>query len=116
MREDGPTDPWINPERAKFVTPIARAFVYGGFLLGAGLAAGRGYQDMAHKFASVESRQRDLPTKADLTEQRHEYEARMRFLLEKATWWCPPTIRKTPSSWVECKASFQTSPAPPKDR
>jgi hypothetical protein len=114
--EDGPTDPWINPERARFVAPIAKTFIWAAALLGGGVTIGRGYQEMAHKFASVEARQADLPTKADLTEQRREYEIRMRRLLEEASWWCPPAIKTRPSVWVECRVSFETEAAPPKPR
>jgi hypothetical protein len=74
------------------------------------------YYQNQYQLARLEARIGDLPTRQDMTDMRQDYDARMRAVLKGVTWWCPPQVRKGPAVWVECKASFETNPAPPAHR
>jgi hypothetical protein len=108
------TDPAIKPDRHRLSIPFTMVLA-GSVGLVSATATGVGvYYQNAYKVAALEAQIADRPTRKDLTDQRREYEERMRALLEGVSWWCPPMIKKAPAAWTECRASFQTYPAPPK--
>jgi hypothetical protein len=110
------TDPAIKPDRARLsmtVTMTVAAAV--GLVSATATGVGVYYQNTG-KIAGLEARIGDMPTREDLTEHRRETEVRMRWLLEHATWWCPPPAKRSPATWVECRASFESYPAPPKQQ